>query len=147
MSQAGRTWLDGDQQQPNLGEGSRQAFNNSTVCGSGKAHFGNQYYNYHGCVPHTTAYTESCEREHASMAKKCRNEIFLTDPEVHRAWLISTKGQRVKGTCEWIRADETYRSWRNDEAQVLWIRGGPGKGKTMLSIFLSQELEEAGQTI
>jgi DNA replication protein DnaC len=31
--------------------------------------------------------------------------------------------------------------------QLLWISGGPGKGKTILSIYLTQELEQERQTI
>ncbi|KAK3628665.1 hypothetical protein LTR56_018480 [Elasticomyces elasticus] len=75
-----------------------------------------------------------------------RNDIlFLTDPEQDRDDLISAKGQRVAGTCEWIRKNATYRSWRSDETRLLWISGGPGKGKTILSIFLTEELESEGK--
>lgn len=147
MSQAGPKWLEGDQQQPSPEDSNRQTFSRITLRDHVKAHLGNQHHNYYGPVQQNTVCPDANERDHASAVKKCRNEIFLTDPELHRASLISTKGKRVEGTCEWIRADETYKSWRNGEEQVLWIRGGPGKGKTMLSIFLSQDLEEAGQTI
>jgi hypothetical protein len=29
----------------------------------------------------------------------------------------------------------------NDDTNLLWISGGPGKGKTMMSVFLTEELE------
>ena len=55
------------------------------------------------------------------------------------------------GTCEWITHNASYRAWlnsdgagdasNNDNTRLLWISGGPGKGKTMLSIFLTEELE------
>jgi hypothetical protein len=31
---------------------------------------------------------------------------------------------------------------KNDNARLLWISGGPGKGKTMMSVFLTEELEK-----
>ncbi|KAF2006539.1 hypothetical protein P154DRAFT_415515, partial [Amniculicola lignicola CBS 123094] len=84
-------------------------------------------------------------------ASTCRNALFLTDPHVDRESLISAKGTRVAGTCEWITHNESYRAWLNadghgggsnkDGTRLLWISGGPGKGKTMLSVFLTEELE------
>ena len=70
--------------------------------------------------------------------------------------MISAKGARVAGTCEWILQDESYRAWLNsdddgngnsnggskDKARLLWISGGPGKGKTMMSVFLTEELQK-----
>jgi Cdc6-like AAA superfamily ATPase len=59
----------------------------------------------------------------------------------------------VTGTCEWITPNEIYRAWLNSvgdgggngnsngDTRLLWISGGPGKGKTMLSVFLTEELE------
>ncbi|KAL7932079.1 putative ankyrin repeat-containing protein [Trichoderma chlorosporum] len=62
--------------------------------------------------------------------------------------LIRINGKRVPGTCEWIRDNVLYRSWlacsrpsSDTDTPLLWITGGPGKGKTMLSIFLIEELE------
>ena len=39
----------------------------------------------------------------------------------------------------------TYQSWLDGNAQLLSISGGPGKGKTMFSIFLTEELERISQ--
>ncbi|KAM0689613.1 hypothetical protein Q7P36_010484 [Cladosporium allicinum] len=72
----------------------------------------------------------------------CRSVLFLTDPEVDRATLITAKGTRVPGTCEWIRKEHSYQQWLEGNIPLLWICGGPGKGKTMLSVFLVDELEE-----
>ncbi|QYS98943.1 NACHT domain-containing protein [Trichoderma simmonsii] len=80
-----------------------------------------------------------------SKSDACRNVLFLADPIVDRESLKSTKGRRTVGTCEWIRDNETYQSWLDGGVQCLWITGGPGKGKTMLSIFLTEELEKRTQ--
>lgn len=53
----------------------------------------------------------------------------------------------MDGTCEWIREDAAYNTWRSGDTNLLWINGGPGKGKTVLSIFLTQELERKIDTI
>ncbi|KAJ3536624.1 hypothetical protein NM208_g6643 [Fusarium decemcellulare] len=76
------------------------------------------------------------------IAKDCKNTLFVSKPSSVRAELISFKGDLVQGTCEWIRHNDTYRSWlQANDSQLLWISGGPGRGKTMLSIFLTHELE------
>ncbi|KAF2451234.1 hypothetical protein P171DRAFT_400591, partial [Karstenula rhodostoma CBS 690.94] len=74
-------------------------------------------------------------------ASACRNALFLTDPAVDRETLTTTKGARVAGTCEWITRHDTYHHWLRGDTHLLWISGGPGKGKTMMSIFLTEELE------
>jgi ankyrin repeat protein len=56
--------------------------------------------------------------------------------------VISAKGKRVEGTCEWIRGHKSYHAWLNGDISLLWISGGPGKGKTMMSIFLTEHLEQ-----
>jgi hypothetical protein len=64
---------------------------------------------------------------------RLRRAIFLTNPTIDRAQLIQAKGQRVTGTCEWIQKDDTYTRWLRDDMQpLLWIRGSPGMGKTVL---------------
>jgi hypothetical protein len=86
--------------------------------------------------------------EQAAVA--CCTTLFLTNSHVDRESLISAKGTRVKGTCEWITHDASYRAWlssnsdgsNNDNTRLLWISGRPGKGKTMLSVFLTEELEK-----
>lgn len=49
---------------------------------------------------------------------------------------ITNKGNLAKGTCQWINGVNEFHSWFKDPARVLWISGGPGKGKTFLSIYL-----------
>lgn len=70
-----------------------------------------------------------------------RKALFITDPSVDRQSLIDKKGLRVAGTCEWVELNETYKAWLCGEPSLLWIFGGPGKGKTMLSIYLTQRFE------
>ena len=75
----------------------------------------------------------------------CLTALFLTDPRDDRDSIIQLKGPRVEGTCEWIKTNELYNLWLHSRSQLLWLSGGPGKGKTMLSIFLAEELERIAE--
>lgn len=75
--------------------------------------------------------------------KKCQDALYLTDARDDRAELVSVKGSRVQHTCEWIKENDMYKSWLCGQRNLVWISGGPGKGKTLLSIFLTEELENA----
>ncbi|KAK4957997.1 hypothetical protein LTR10_004422 [Elasticomyces elasticus] len=82
-------------------------------------------------------------QDSVSKLDKSRSNLFLTDPELDREGLISAKGKRVDGTCEWILDDAIFKSWcLGDTTSLLWINGGPGKGKTILSIYLTQTLRK-----
>ncbi|ETI19674.1 hypothetical protein G647_08687 [Cladophialophora carrionii CBS 160.54] len=74
----------------------------------------------------------------------CLAELFITNSADDRAMLTRTKGERSYGTCTWITEHPIYRSWKDPACQspLLWISGGPGKGKTIMSVFLTEELEQ-----
>ncbi|KAI0437967.1 ankyrin repeat protein [Xylaria telfairii] len=68
--------------------------------------------------------------------------LLLTRPEVDRKSLIALKGRRVDGTCEWLIQHPRYQEWLScTNPPVLWISGGPGKGKTMLAIYITEVLQ------
>ncbi|KAL9105844.1 MAG: hypothetical protein Q9227_009052 [Pyrenula ochraceoflavens] len=68
--------------------------------------------------------------------------LLLTRPEVDRKSLIALKGRRVDGTCEWLTQHPHYQEWLTDANHpLLWISGGPGKGKTMLAIYITEVLQ------
>jgi ankyrin repeat protein len=78
-----------------------------------------------------------------SAEQLCYKVLGFSSPHVdYRESVISAKGKRVEGTCEWIRGHESYHAWLNGDISLLWISGGPGKGKTMMSIFLTEDLEQ-----
>jgi hypothetical protein len=83
---------------------------------------------------------DALKLEERKARRDCLDLLSLTNPYDDREKFINTKGQTVKGTCEWIKDTKVYRSWLDSSSQLLWISGGPGKGKTMLSIFLTEEL-------
>ncbi|KAL4874981.1 hypothetical protein BJY04DRAFT_172372 [Aspergillus karnatakaensis] len=68
--------------------------------------------------------------------------LLLTRPGVDRKSLIALKGRRVDGTCEWLIQHPQYQDWLADTNHpLLWISGGPGKGKTMLAIYITEVLQ------
>ncbi|KAL7933000.1 ankyrin repeat-containing domain protein [Trichoderma chlorosporum] len=71
---------------------------------------------------------------------KCLQALFITDPAIDRAKLITSKGELVQGTCDWITERKEFVDWRASDGGLLWISGGPGLGKTMLSIYLTEYL-------
>ena len=68
----------------------------------------------------------------------------LRDDELER---LSEK--RQEGTCEWIFKNPRFRAWKDDAhvEPVLWVKGIPGAGKTILSTYIIRcTQEEAGFT-
>ncbi|KAH7186154.1 ankyrin repeat-containing domain protein [Fusarium flagelliforme] len=70
----------------------------------------------------------------------CRNALFVSHPDIDKKALASAKGKRADGTCQWILHEPHYQSWLAKRFSVLRISGGPGKGKTVLSLFLAEQL-------
>jgi ankyrin repeat protein len=84
--------------------------------------------------------------------KRCIRALFSTDPTEDRDKYISFKGRAIDKALIWITQTIQYQSWLNSStgSQLLWICGRQGVGKTMMSIFLSQHLEDmndAGSTV
>ncbi|KAF1971564.1 hypothetical protein BU23DRAFT_434634, partial [Bimuria novae-zelandiae CBS 107.79] len=77
--------------------------------------------------------------------QKCCDAILITDPAVDREITKSLKGERVAGTCEWIRKNSTFKQCilPDSKTHSLWLRGGPGMVKTILSTFLTEDLERS----
>jgi hypothetical protein len=80
----------------------------------------------------------------AQWKQYCLAELFVTNPTDDRTLLKRTKGDRSPGICTWITASPIHRSWEDaTSSSHLWISGGPGKGKTVISISLTEELEKS----
>ncbi|UKZ85974.1 uncharacterized protein TrAFT101_001813 [Trichoderma asperellum] len=89
-------------------------------------------------VPKTTPLSINTYAEAAPVL----DALLLTRPEVDRKSLIALKGRRVDGTCEWLIQHPSYQRWLADASlPLLWISGGPGKGKTMLAIYITEVLQ------
>ncbi|KAI9770372.1 MAG: hypothetical protein M1839_003214 [Geoglossum umbratile] len=75
---------------------------------------------------------------------KCLQDFHLTDPSYDKKRIEDTKGGLLKDSYCWILNNPEFQRWRNDQqSQLLWIKGNPGKGKTMLLCGIVNELEES----
>lgn len=55
--------------------------------------------------------------------------------------------RRMEGSSEWILSNADFRSWLDNMNQnpcILWLRGPPGAGKSILSAFLVQHFRVLG---
>ncbi|KAI0099735.1 hypothetical protein GGR51DRAFT_389819 [Nemania sp. FL0031] len=70
--------------------------------------------------------------------------LRITDPRDDKMRIENQKGQPLRDSYQWIFRHETFRKWRDSEGnQLLWIKGDPGKGKTMLLCGIIDELHGA----
>ncbi|KAK6358719.1 hypothetical protein TWF730_008042 [Orbilia blumenaviensis] len=71
-------------------------------------------------------------------------KLQTTDPRDDKSRIEDTKGGLLKDSYKWILGNPDFRRWREeDEYNLLWISGDPGKGKTMLLCGIIDELESS----
>jgi hypothetical protein len=85
-------------------------------------------------TPFIAATTEDIDRF-------CLENLRCPDSLAVKNRLKATKDKLHRQSFEWILHDPQYQDWQNGEdICLLWIKGGAGKGKTMMSIGLIDEL-------
>ncbi|WZH44187.1 wd-repeat protein [Fusarium acuminatum] len=73
----------------------------------------------------------------------CLRDLRETDPCDDKSRIEETKGGLLKDAYRWILKNDKFQEWHNaSRGQLLWIKGDPGKGKTMLLCGLINELEK-----
>ncbi len=81
------------------------------------------------------------------ISKRCLADLRVTDPRDDKKRIQDTKGGLLKDSYRWILDNADFRRWRRDvDSRLLWIKGDPGKGKTMLLCGIIDELLSAGET-
>ncbi|KAL8739891.1 MAG: hypothetical protein Q9190_007350, partial [Brigantiaea leucoxantha] len=75
--------------------------------------------------------------------KKCLQDLYLTNPYDDKKRIEQTKGGLLQDSYRWILDNSDFRQWRkNQQSRLLWIKGDPGKGKTMLLCGIINELKK-----
>ncbi|KAK3169687.1 hypothetical protein OEA41_009071 [Lepraria neglecta] len=75
--------------------------------------------------------------------EKCFQHLCLTDPRLDKIRIEDTQGGLLQDSYCWILEDADFRRWREDQqSRLLWIKGDPGKGKTMLLCGIIDELKK-----
>ncbi|KAL2885567.1 Vegetative incompatibility protein HET-E-1 [Ceratocystis lukuohia] len=73
--------------------------------------------------------------------KQCLSDLFIADPGTDKKTIESTKGGLLEDSYKWIISHNSFEQFRKgSESQILWIKGDPGKGKTMLLCGIIDEL-------
>ncbi|KAK3291304.1 uncharacterized protein B0H64DRAFT_349303 [Chaetomium fimeti] len=78
-----------------------------------------------------------CETERDALLK----ELKWTDPTIDKLRIERTKGGLHEASSSWILSHPSYQKWRDGETKLLWIKGAAGKGKTMLLITVTKQLQ------
>ncbi|KAF2260950.1 beta transducin-like protein HET-D2Y [Lojkania enalia] len=76
--------------------------------------------------------------------ERCTRDLYVTDPRHDKARIEETKGGLLEESYYWIFQNPDFLYWRNDpQSRLLWIKGDPGKGKTMLLCGIVNELSKS----
>lgn len=72
----------------------------------------------------------------------CLRDLQITNPSDDKSRIEDTKGGLLKESYRWVLSDEKFIEWQVAEKgpKLLWIRGDPGRGKTMLLCGIIDEL-------
>ena len=100
-------------------------------------------YNTQQIIDHHEQDTKLLYDIHRSLQEeednKCLKDLLLTDPAADMKRIESGKDALLPDS--WILSHREFIEWRDGEmTRLLWIKGGPGKGKTMLLIGVIREL-------
>ena len=75
--------------------------------------------------------------------EECLRDLRPTDPRDDKKRIVDTKGGLLEDSYRWVLDNSSFRQWHDDpQSQLLWIKGDPGKGKTMLLCGIIDELQK-----
>ncbi|KAL6152442.1 hypothetical protein ACJBU6_09310 [Exserohilum turcicum] len=73
---------------------------------------------------------------------KCLQDLCPSNPRDDKKRIEETKGGLLAGAYRWVLDNNTFRQWQQDpDSRLLWVKGDPGKGKTMLLCGIIDELQ------
>ncbi|KAM5343573.1 hypothetical protein ACJ41O_012110 [Fusarium nematophilum] len=76
--------------------------------------------------------------------QECLVDLLLTDPQKDKKRIQAIRGNPLWDSYHWILEHPGYDKFTNDpSSRVLWIKGDPGKGKTMLICGIIDQLDKS----
>jgi hypothetical protein len=73
---------------------------------------------------------------------KCIQDLCPSNPRDDKKRIEETKGGLLANPYRWVLDNTAFRQWHEDEhGRLLWVKGDPGKGKTMLLCGVINELQ------
>lgn len=70
------------------------------------------------------------------MLDQIKSTLFTTAVEDTDDWYSLNRKTLLSGSGAWLQRERLFDFWLHEHAPALWIFGGPGSGKTMLSTWL-----------
>ena len=78
-----------------------------------------------------------------STKKRCLHSLWIADYETKLRLVPASD----PGTCTWVENHSKYGKWRSGKKQpIIWLLGGPGCGKTVLSAYLIEEFRKSAKS-
>ncbi|KAH6861235.1 hypothetical protein B0T12DRAFT_452600 [Alternaria alternata] len=112
------------------------AYSGNRADGDSNNIYGNVYGNVH--------FSEKPREAGEPSSQQCLRDLRVTDPREDRARIEGDKDTLLRDCYAWILDDASFRRWRTQDAsRLLWIKGDPGKGKTMMAMGVIAELSSA----
>lgn len=97
--------------------------------------------------PHPPLVIIEERRKRTKEEDECLKDMHITDPAIDKKRIEDTNGGLLKDSYAWILSNADFTQWRdNPDGGLLWIKGDPGKGKTMLLCGLINEFQADGVT-
>ncbi|KAL2888322.1 Vegetative incompatibility protein HET-E-1 [Ceratocystis lukuohia] len=82
------------------------------------------------------------ERHEIEKNKQCLSDPRVTDPRIDKKNIEEKKGGLLGDCSNWVLEHADYQRLKNkQDSRILWIKGDPGKGKTMLLCGIIDDLE------
>ncbi|KAJ5116331.1 WD40 repeat-like protein [Penicillium angulare] len=76
--------------------------------------------------------------------KECLKSLYLTDPAADMEQIQESREFLIPRSCDWIVKHPCFTDWRDFKTiRLLWIKGGPGKGKTMILMTIIKHLSQS----
>ncbi|KAF2682033.1 HET-domain-containing protein [Lentithecium fluviatile CBS 122367] len=83
-------------------------------------------------------------QQEISKLNTCLQDLRSTDPRDDKRRIEDSKGGLLQDSYRWILENSDFQRWRDDQqSRLLWIKGNPGKGKTMLLCGIANELTDS----
>jgi hypothetical protein len=78
--------------------------------------------------------------------EECLRDLRTTDPCNDKKRIEDTKGGLSADSYRWVLDNTTFQQWQSQQDthnRLLWVKGDPGKGKTMLLCGIIDELHSS----
>lgn len=79
--------------------------------------------------------------------RSCLKALRTTDPREHKERIEKSSGGLFLDSCSWILDNADFKQWySHPRSNLLWIKGNPGKGKTMLLCSIIDGLNSTAES-